>query len=148
MKIAYVIDEEPYFSEVMASALRVLDFEVHQFFDATDALNYCELNESEASSALMFIDMALEAGSDETIFSQERTDNYLSTGLDLAEEILERGIVSGSKTLNVILYSAHYTRQLWSRIDDFASKRRVRKWQKRADADLQEIFELASDFKE
>lgn len=74
-KIAVVIDEEPHFSEIMASALRIAGFDVVQFFDATGALNSILADQNYFASALMFVDMALEPGLDEKRFLWRRLIN-------------------------------------------------------------------------
>lgn len=143
-KVAVVIDEEPHFSEIMASALRIAGFDVVQFFEATGALNTFLANPATYASALMFIDMALEPGSDEEIFSMESTDKYMTTGLVLASQLVMHDIVVQTRRQNMILYSAHQHGQFWSKIDYFCQSYGTRKWQKRADAELQEIFDLAA----
>ena len=146
MKYAYVIDEEPYFSDVMASTLRVIGFEVYQFYDATSAWNHALMNKDEASGALLFIDMALEPGSDGKLFSNQKTNNFITTGLVLADLFIKEQIIVPQKSKNTILYSAHYTKQLWSDIKIFCKNHNVRSWQKQADAELDEIVQLAESF--
>lgn len=143
-KIAVVIDEEPHFSEIMASTLRIAGFDVVQYFEATGALHSIIANQDSFGSALMFIDMALEPGIDKEIFSMEATDRYMTTGLVLAGKLVLEGVVAQTRRQNIILYSAHQRGQFWSKIDQFCDTFGTRKWQKRADADIQEIFELAS----
>ena len=143
-KTAVVIDEEPHFSEIMTSALRIAGFDVVQFFEATSALNSILADRDSFANALMFVDMALEPGMDEKVFSMEATDKYMTTGLVLAGKLVLEDIVVQARRQNIILYSAHQRGQFWSKIDQFCDTYGTRKWQKRADADIQEIFELAS----
>ena len=147
-KMAVVIDEEPHFSEIMASALRIAGFDVVQFFEATGALNSMLADREAYASALMFVDMALEPGLDEETFSIEATDKYMTTGLVLAGKLVAEGVVEQKHRQNMILYSAHQRGQFWSKIDRFCDTYGTRKWQKRADADIQEIFDLASHYVE
>lgn len=146
VKIAFVIDEESNFSDIMATALRIKGYDVEQCFDATGALNLIMSDIERYGKALMFIDMALEPGSDETIFSLEATDNYMTTGLRLATELVREEVVSKSRRKNMVLYSAHTRNRFWSKIDKFCEDHGTRKWQKRPDADIEEIFDLASEF--
>lgn len=146
MKYAYVIDEEPYFSNVMASTLRVIGFEVYQFYDATSAWNHALMNKEEACGALLFIDMALEPGSDGKLFSNQKTNNFITTGLVLADLFIQEKIIVPKKSKNTILYSAHYTKQLWADIKVFCQQHNVRSWQKQGDAELSEIVQLAESF--
>ena len=145
-KIAAVIDEEPHFSQIIASALRMSDFYVSQFYDATSFLNSAQARPPDFSRALMFIDMALEPGSDETIFSIENTNNYMTTGLVLAEKIIDDGLIDTDARSNVILYSAHQLGEYWMDIETFCSTYGTRKWQKRADSDMEEILDLAAHY--
>ncbi|MDP5309286.1 hypothetical protein [Paracoccus spongiarum] len=148
LRPAYVIDEEAHFSEIMATALRICGFNVTQCFDATSAWNLILANPEQSSRALMFIDMALEPGADDQLFSLSATDNFMTTGLVLANCIVREKIVDDARRSNIVLYSAHQKTQFWSKVDRFCSDHRVRKWQKRADADLKEIFELAANYVE
>lgn len=145
-KLAVVIDEEPHFSEIMASALRIKGFHVVQFFEATGAFNSMISDPEEFGKALMFIDMALEPGDDDEMFSLENTDRFMTTGLVLATKIISEGFIKTHRQGNLVLYSAHQKGQYWHKIDKFCEKFGARKWQKRADAELQEIFDLADGY--
>ena len=145
-KTALVIDEEAHFSEIMATALRICGFHVTQCFDATSAWNLILSDPEQTSRSLMFIDMALEPGADDRLFSLSATDNYMTTGLVLANCIVRENVVDASRRSNIILYSAHQKAQFWLKVEKFCSDHKVRKWQKRPDADLEEIFELAANY--
>jgi len=144
LTIAYIVDEEPFFTEVIVSTLRITGFnEVKSFSDASEAYSYISINIDEASNALMFIDVALEPGEDEDRFSGEKTSGFGTTGLVLAKEILSITNISADK---MILYSAHFTTELWNKINDFCAENGTDSWQKRADAELEDIIRFAENY--
>lgn len=145
MREAFVIDEECVFSDKMAAALRLENFHVTQLYTANDALIYLEANAVDASNAVIFLDIALEGGESEAsgLFSFEKTDQFLKTGLVLAREIFERNIVGKDSAKSIVLYTAHYRTRLWNDIKEFCSSTGTRSWQKRADADIDDILEIA-----
>jgi hypothetical protein len=148
LKYAFVIDEEPHFSETVARALRIVGFEVTQCYDATGAWATIQYDQDRASRSLFFIDMALEAGTDTDAFSPGTTDNYMTTGLALARLIVTSGLVDVRLRSNIILYSAHLRGQNWDKIRKFCDVNGSRSWKKDVGADLNEIIELSKGYLE
>ena len=94
---------------------------------------------------MYFVDIALEGGAygDSDIFSFEKTSQFLKTGLNLATEMLNRKVVAPDYARSIVLYTAHYQTSLWTDIENFCLTSGTRRWRKRADADIDEILELA-----
>ncbi len=144
MKTAIVIDEEPYFSRVVSTALSLDGFDVNQFYDATSAKAFLDKNRGKLNEAIILIDMNLEPGDDHKSFGLEQTSNYLQTGIVLAEWIIRESIIPTEQRNNIILYSALRSAELWETIETFCQDNSIRMWQKRTDADLDEIIRLVS----
>jgi hypothetical protein len=90
----------------------------------------------------MLVDVALAAGADRDMFSEARTEKYLTTGLVMIDELFTRAPIWLKRTDSIVLYTAHYTTALWDRISDFANSRSLSVWQKRPNASGAEIVEL------
>lgn len=136
-----IVDEEFNFAENVASVLRIEGFDPLVLTDATEALQHLSREDVDWQNILLLIDVSLAPGEDIESFSAEITDEFMETGIVLTRRLKESGSIpkDGKK---VILYTAHYTTELWGRITQFCEQERFRSWQKRANADPKEILEL------
>lgn len=140
--LVVIVDEERYFSETVQAFLEIEGYEVQHFSDATTAFQSLNGRKELPNDFCMLVDVALAAGSDREMFSESRTEKYLTTGLVMIDELFSQNGMWEARANSIILYTAHYTTALWDRIADFASARSLSVWQKRPNASGAEIVEL------
>jgi hypothetical protein len=140
--LVVLIDEERYFAETVQAFLEIEGFTVQHFSDASTAFQSLSGRTSIPKEFCMLVDVALAAGTDREMFSEVRTEKYLTTGLVLIDELFNRTPIWQHHANSIILYTAHYTTALWDRIADFASSRSLSVWQKRPNASGAEIVAL------
>lgn len=136
-----IVDEEYYFAENVAAILRIEGHHCTILSNASDALAYFGPNSINSQPMQLLIDVALAPGENKKVFTAEITQEYLTTGIVLVDELLRQRLIDPT-AVRVTLYTAHLTGQLWAKITRFCGDRNLRHWQKRADATDEEIVSL------
>lgn len=142
MSFVYVIDEEYFFAKNVASICRIDGFETKMFPDATTALDYFLTMDTIPADARLLVDCALAPGGNRSWFSPDQTDDNMTTGICLLNILLEKRPELRRSGRRVVLYTAHFTTPLWDKIKQFCDQNGFANWQKRPDAEPQDILTL------
>jgi ActR/RegA family two-component response regulator len=135
-----IVDEEFNFAENVASILRIEGYETVVLTDATEALAYLRAKKGMSGAYILLVDVSLAPGDDVELFSAEETNEYMETGLVLVGKLGDEGTLP-QQARRVVIYTAHYTTELWTTVKAFCGKGSFGYWQKRPNADPRDIVE-------
>ena len=136
-----VVDEERYFAETVQSILEIAGFKVRLFSEASTALQWLS-DMSPPKNICVLVDVALAPGKNQEVFDEEKTEKFLTTGIVLCRTLFAERPLWKSRASSFVLYSAHVTTELWTKINEFAEAQGVGVWQKNPSVSGAEIVEL------